>query len=52
MLVGSLTTVRRQGGVLKLVNVSHRVRTLLHIAKVYSLFDVRDDEAIAVASFR
>jgi anti-sigma B factor antagonist len=50
-LVTSLTTVRRQGGELKLVNVGQRVRALLQIAKVYPLFDVQDNEAAAVASF-
>lgn len=38
--------------IVKLVNLSKRIRNLLHITKVYSLFDVKDDEAAAVASFR
>ena len=45
------TTVRSQGGELKLVNLSKRIGDLLKITKVYSLFDVKDDEAAAVASF-
>ena len=51
MLVNSLSTVRGQGGVLKLVNPSKRTGDLLRITKVYSLFDIKDDEAAAVASF-
>jgi anti-sigma B factor antagonist len=52
VLVGGLSTVRSQGGQLKLVNVSKRIRDLLRITKLYSLFDVKDDEPTAVASFR
>jgi anti-sigma B factor antagonist len=52
VLVSSFTTVRSQGGALKLVNLSKRIHDLLQITKVYNLFDVKDDEATAVASFR
>ena len=52
VLVSSLSTVRSQGGELKLVNLSKRIRDLLQITKLYSLFDVKDDEAAAVGSFR
>jgi anti-sigma B factor antagonist len=52
VLVNGLSTVRSQGGELKLVNVSKRVRDLLQITKLYGLFDVKDDEPTAVASFR
>jgi anti-sigma B factor antagonist len=52
LLVSSFTTVRSQGGELKLVNLSKRIGDLLKITKLYSLFDVKDDEAAAVASFR
>jgi anti-sigma B factor antagonist len=51
VLVSSFSTVRSQGGELKLVNLSRRIGDLLKITKVYSLFDVKDDEAAAVASF-
>jgi anti-sigma B factor antagonist len=51
VLVSSFTTVRSQGGELKLVNLSKRIGDLLKITKLYSLFDVKDDEAAAVASF-
>jgi anti-sigma B factor antagonist len=52
VLVSGFSTVRGQGGELKLVNLSKRIRDLLNITKLYSLFDVKDDEAAAVASFR
>ena len=51
LLVSSFTTVRSQGGELKLVNLSKRIGDLLKITKLYSLFDVKDSEAAAVASF-
>ena len=52
LLVSSLTNVRSHGGELKLVNITKRIRDLLQITKLYSLFDIKDDEATAVASFR
>jgi len=52
VLVSSFSSVRSQGGELKLVNLSKRIHDLLQITKVYSLFDVKDDEAAAVGSFR
>jgi len=51
VLVSSFTSVRSQGGELKLVNMTKRIRDLLQITKLYSLFDIKDDEATAVASF-
>jgi anti-sigma B factor antagonist len=51
VLVSGFSTVRSKGGELKLVNLSKRIGDLLKITKVYSLFDVKDDEAAAVASF-
>ncbi len=52
MLVSSFSSVRKQGGELKLVSITKRIRDLLQITKLYSLFDIKDDEATAVASFR
>ena len=50
-LVSALTTVRNQGGDLKLLNLTKKVHDLLQITKLYTVFDVKDDEASAVASF-
>ena len=51
VLVSGFTNVRSQGGELKLVNPSKRICDLLKITKLYSLFDIKDDEGTAVASF-
>jgi anti-sigma B factor antagonist len=50
-LVSADTTVRNQGGDLKLLNLTKKVHDLLQITKLYTVFDVKDDEASAVASF-
>jgi len=49
-LVSAFTTVRNQGGDLKLLNLTKKVHDLLQITKLYTVFDVKDDEATAVAS--
>jgi anti-sigma B factor antagonist len=51
-LVSAFTTVRNQGGELKLLNLTKKVHDLLQITKLYTVFDVKDDEASAVGSFR
>jgi anti-sigma B factor antagonist len=50
-LVKSYTTVRKQGGQLKLVNLSKRVHDLLQLTRLYSVFDIQQDEASALQSF-
>ena len=50
-LVGSFTTVRNAGGELKLLNLSQKVNDVLHVTKLYTVFDVKDDEFTAVKSF-
>jgi len=51
-LVSAYTTVKNQGGELKLLNLTKKVRDLLQITKLYTVFDVRDDETSAVKSFK
>jgi anti-sigma B factor antagonist len=51
-LVSAYTTVKNQGGELKLLNLTKKVHDLLQITKLYTVFDVRDDETTAVKSFR
>jgi len=51
-LVSAYTTVRNQGGELKLLNLTKKVHDLLQITKLYTVFDVKDDEASAIASFK
>ena len=50
-LVGALTTVRKQGGDVKLLNLTKKVHEVLQITKLYTVFDVKDDEAGAIKSF-
>jgi anti-sigma B factor antagonist len=51
-LVSAFTSVRNQGGELKLLNLTKKVHDLLQITKLYTVFDIKDDEAAAVASFK
>jgi anti-sigma B factor antagonist len=50
-LVHGYTSVANQGGQLKLLNLTKKVHDLLQITKLYTVFDVHDDEAKAVSSF-
>ncbi len=50
-LVSGFTAVSNQGGQLKLLNLTKKVHDLLQITKLYTVFDVHDDEAKAVTSF-
>ena len=51
-LVSAFTTVRNQGGELKLLNLTKKVHDLLQITKLYTVFDIKDDETAAVGSFK
>jgi len=51
-LVSAFTTTKNQGGELKLLNLTKKVNDLLQITKLYTVFDVKDDEAAAVKSFK
>ena len=50
-LVKAYTTVRNQGGQLKLVNPSKRVQDLLQMTKLSAVFTIEADEASAIQSF-
>ena len=50
-LVSAFTAVRREGGELKLLNLTKKVHDLLQITKLYTVFDIKDDEAAAIKSF-
>src|ERR687886_1621594 len=39
-LVSSYTTIQREGGQLKLLNLSQKIRDLMTITKLYTVFDV------------
>ncbi len=50
-MVSGFTTVTNHGGNLKLLGLSKRIKDLLQITKLYTVFEVFDDEASAVRSF-
>ena len=50
-LVTALTNMRSQGGELKLLNLTKRVRSVLQITRLLDFFDATDDEATYVNSF-
>ena len=51
-LVSAFTAVRKEGGELKLLNLTKKVHDLLQITKLYTVFDVKDDESQAIASYK
>jgi len=51
-IVRTFTTVKHQGGTLKLVNLTKRIKDLLTITKLLAVFDTYDSEAEAVGSFK
>ncbi|MBI1789783.1 MAG: STAS domain-containing protein [Acidobacteria bacterium] len=50
-LVSGFTTVTNAGGQLKLLGLTKRVKDLLQITKLYTVFDVHEEEAHAIRSF-
>jgi anti-sigma B factor antagonist len=50
-LVSSHITLRDKGGEIKLAHLTERLRELLVITKLLTVFDVYDDEPQALASF-
>src|SRR5260370_34572648 len=50
-LVSGFTTVTNSGGSLKLLNLNKRVKALRQITKLYTVFDVHEDEGAAIRSF-
>jgi anti-sigma B factor antagonist len=50
-LTGAFTSMKNRNGQLKLLNLTKRVHDLLQITKLYTVFDVFDDEKEAIGSF-
>ncbi|HEV3306872.1 MAG TPA: STAS domain-containing protein [Candidatus Sulfotelmatobacter sp.] len=50
-LVSSFTAVRNAGGELKLFALTKKVHDVLYVTKLYTVFDIKDDEFTAVKSF-
>ena len=51
VLVGAFASITNRGGQLKLLNLTTRVRDLLLITKLFTVFEVFEDEAAGVRSF-
>ena len=51
VLIGAYATITNGGGKLKLMHLSSRVKDVLLVTKLYTVFEVFDDEAPAIASF-
>ena len=50
-LVSSFTAVNKEGGTLKLLNLTQKIQDLLAITKLLTVFDVYDSEAEALSSY-
>ena len=50
-LVGASASVRKQGGELKLLNLTDKVADVMQITKLYTVFEIMNDEATGVKSF-
>ncbi len=51
-LIAVYTSLRNQGGQLKLLHVTKRLREILVITKLATVFDVFDDETAALDNYR
>ncbi len=51
-LVSAFTSVKNAGGELKLLNLTQKVHDLLQITKLYTVFDIWDNEASAITAFK
>ena len=51
-VVRTYTTVKRQGGTMRLLNLTKRIEDLLSITKLLTVFDTFDSEAEAVKSYK
>jgi anti-sigma B factor antagonist len=51
-LVSSFTTTNKEGGQLKLLNLTQKIQDLLAITKLLTVFDVYEDEESALQSYK
>jgi anti-sigma B factor antagonist len=51
-LVSAFTTAKNQQADIKLLNLTKKVHDLLQLTKLVTVFDIYDDEASAIASFK
>ena len=52
VLVSAYTTAKNQGASVKLLSLTKKVKDVLQLTKLYTVFDIYDDEASAVGSFK
>jgi anti-sigma B factor antagonist len=50
-LISAYTSAKNRGGKVKLLNLTRKVRGLMEIVKLYTVFDIYEEEASAIASF-
>jgi anti-sigma B factor antagonist len=50
-LVSAFTSAKNQQAEVKLLKLTRKVQGLLQLTKLYTVFDIKDDEAVAIASF-
>jgi anti-sigma B factor antagonist len=51
-LVSAYTTAKNQSASLKLLKLTQKVHDLLQLTKLYTVFEIHDDEAKAIGSFK
>ena len=51
-LVSAYTTSKNQGAALKLLSLTKKVKDVLQLTQLYTVFDIYDDEASAIASYK
>jgi anti-sigma B factor antagonist len=51
-LVSAFVSARNRSASLKLLKVTKKIHDLLQLTKLYTVFDIYDDEASAIASFK
>ncbi len=51
-LVSAFTTAKNQNAEVKLLNLTKKVKDVLQVTKLYTVFDIYDDEAHAIGSFK
>ena len=50
-LVSAAASMRKQEGELKLLNLTNKVTNVMQITRLYTVFDIMNDEAVGVESF-
>jgi anti-sigma B factor antagonist len=50
-LVAAFTSVRKLKGELKLLNLTYKVQEVMQVTKLYTVFDITNDETEGVKSF-